>query len=180
MHWIDPLSLPSIEGTVDRFLFNAEGDADGLLFANGQQVHFAPHLSQAVQKRVQPGEHVRVRGFKPRAADVLVGLSLTTHTGQTIEDQGPPAYGHATRHKARPGPKSRPVNFVGVVQRCLYSPRGEVCGALLVDGCILRMQPACNEKLLPFLKAGTELTVWGDQIRVKGQRVIDIAFLGPV
>ena len=182
MYWIDPLSLPSIEGTVERFLFNAEGDADGFLLANGQQVHFPAHLSQALLKRVQPGDPVRVRGLKPRAADVLVGLSLTTQAGQTIEDSGsaPPHHPphHAARRKA--APKSKPVNFVGVVQRCLYAPRGEVCGALLVDGCILRMHPHGNEKLLPILKAGSELTVWGDQIRVKGQRVIDIAFLGPV
>ncbi len=30
MRWIDPLSLPSIEGEVARFLFNAGGDADEL------------------------------------------------------------------------------------------------------------------------------------------------------
>jgi hypothetical protein len=42
------------------------------------------------------------------------------------------------------------------------------------------MHPQGNEKLLPFLKAGSELTVWGDQIRVKGQRVIDIAYLASV
>ena len=47
MHWIDPLSLPSTEGEVARFLFNAEGHAD-----------------------------------------VLVGLSLTTHGGHTLEDMG--------------------------------------------------------------------------------------------
>jgi hypothetical protein len=62
----------------------------------------------------------------------------------------------------------------------LYSPRGEVCGALLENGSILRMHPENNEKLLQFLKPGTEVTVWGDQIRVRRQNVIDIDYLALV
>jgi hypothetical protein len=176
MNWIDPLSLPSIEGAVDLFLFNA----DGFLFANGQQVHFPPHLSQALLKRVKIGEHVRVRGLKPREVDVLVAISLTTHSGHTIEDLGLTAPGHAALYKTKRKFKSKHVQCVGVVKRCLYAPRGEVCGALLEDGCILRMHPKGNEKLLHFLKPGSEVTVWGDQIRVKGQYVIDIAYLSSV
>jgi hypothetical protein len=175
MNWIDPLSLPSIEGAVDRFLFNADGDADGFLFANGQQVHFPPQLSQALLKRVKIGDHVRARGLKPRGADVLVALSLTTRSGHTIEDPGPTATGLAALHKSKH--KSKPVQLVGVVKRCLYAPRGEICGALLEDGCILRMHPKGNEELLHFLKSGSEVTVWGDRIRVKGQYVVDIAYL---
>jgi hypothetical protein len=67
-----------------------------------------------------------------------------------------------------------------VVTRCLYAPRGEVCGALLEDGSILRMQPKDNEELLHFLKPGTEVTVWGEQIRVRRQNVIDIDHLALV
>jgi hypothetical protein len=180
MHWIDPLSLPSIEGSVARFLFNADGAADGFLFANDQQVHFPPHLSQMLLKRVRIGEHVRVRGLKPRGSDLLVALSLTTHGGHTIEDLGPIAPDHAARLLEKHKFKSKPVHFVGVVKRCLFAPRGEVCGAILDDGCILRMLPNGNEKLLHFLKPGSEVTVWGDQIRVKGQYVIDISYLASV
>ncbi len=180
MNWIDPLSLPSIEGAVVRFLFNADGDADGFLLAKGQQVHFPPHLSQALLKRVKIGDHVRVRGLKPRGADVLVALSLTTHGGHTIEDLGSTAPVHAALFKSKPKLKTKPVQFVGAVKRCLYAPRGEVCGALLEDGCILRMDPKGNEKLIHFLKPGSEVTVWGDQIRVKGQYVVDIAYLASV
>jgi hypothetical protein len=174
MHWIDPLSLPSIEGNVARFLFNAEGHADGFLFANGQQVHFPPHLSPALLKMVRLEDRVRVRGLKPRGADVLVAVSLTTHGGHTLEDLGQAAPGQS------PAPKHKAVQRVGVVTRCLYAPHGEVCGALLEDGSILRMHPKDNEKLLHFLKPGTEVTVWGDLIRVRRQNVIDIAHLALV
>jgi hypothetical protein len=174
MHWIDPLSLPSTEGDVARFLFNAEGHSDGFLFANGQQVHFPPHLSPALLKRVKVGDSVRVRGLKPRRADVLVALSLTTHGGHTLEDVGEAAPDQAVR------PKHKRVQLDGVVTRCLYAPKGEACGALMEDGSILRMHPQDNEKLVYLLKPGTEVTVWGDQIRVRRQNVIDIAHLASV
>jgi hypothetical protein len=168
MHWINPLSLPSVEGEVLRFLFNVEGQSDGFLFAQGQQVHFSPHLSKPVLKQVRVGDRVRVRALKPRAADVLVALSLMTHSGHTIEDAGTAEYDQPVplKHKA--------VQLDGVVTRCLYSHRGDVCGALLENGCILRMHPTGHEELLQFLKPGTEVTVWGDQISVKKQKVIDI------
>jgi hypothetical protein len=171
MHWIDPLSLPSTEGDVARFLFNAEGHADGFLLANGQQVHFPPHLSQALLKQVRVGDRLCVRGLKPRGADVLVALSLTTHGGHTLEDLGQAASDQPAHLK------HKPVLLDGVVTRCLYAPRGDVCGALLEDGSILRMQPKDHAKLLHFLKPGTGVTVWGGQIRVRRQNVIDIAHL---
>jgi hypothetical protein len=34
-----------------------------------------------------------------------------------------------------------------------------------------------NDELLHFLRPGTEVTVWGEQIRVRRQNVIDIAHL---
>jgi hypothetical protein len=77
-------------------------------------------------------------------------------------------------------PKHKTVQLDGEVTRCLYDPRGEVCGALLEDGSILRMHPKDNEKLLQFLKPGTEVTVWGEQIRVRRQNVIDIDHLALV
>jgi hypothetical protein len=171
MHWIDPLSLPNTEGEVARFLFNAEGHADGFLFATGQQVHFPPHLSPTLLKRVKVGERVRVRALKPRGADVLVALSLTTHGGHTLEDLGEPVPDLPAR------PKHKKVQFDGVVTRCLYAPRGAVSGALLEDGSILRMHHKDNDELLHFLRPGTEITVWGEQIRVRRQNVIDIAHL---
>jgi hypothetical protein len=174
MHWIDPQSLPSTEGEVARFLFNAEGHADGFLFANGQQVHSSPHLSQALLKQVRVGDRVRVRGLKPRGADVLVALSLTTHGGHTLEDLG------VAKPEPTECPKHKTVQFDGVVTRCLYAPEGAVCGALLEDGGILRMHPEDNDKLLHFLRPGSEVTVWGEQIRVRRQNVVDIAHLAYV
>jgi hypothetical protein len=48
MHWIDPAHLPETKGTVDRFLLNPHGDADGLLLTDGMEVHFPPHMAKKV------------------------------------------------------------------------------------------------------------------------------------
>ena len=43
MHWIDPDHLPEITGTVDQFLVNKHGEADGFLLTDGEEVHVPPH-----------------------------------------------------------------------------------------------------------------------------------------
>jgi hypothetical protein len=37
MHWIDPDYLPEITGTVDQFLVNKHGGADGFLLTDGER-----------------------------------------------------------------------------------------------------------------------------------------------
>jgi hypothetical protein len=173
MHWIDPQSLPSVENSVSRFLFNADGNADGFLFADGQQVHFPPHLSRQLLKRVKVGDTVRVRGVKPRGADVLVAFALTTRGGHTIEDRGP----QDEPHHAAPKLKTKPAEHAGTVERTLFAPKGEPCGAILNDGTLVRVLPKGNEALVPYLQVGKAITVWGLQFVVRGTRVIDVSHL---
>jgi hypothetical protein len=40
MHWLDPDYLPEISGIFERFLINPHGDADGMILADGSEVHF--------------------------------------------------------------------------------------------------------------------------------------------
>ena len=84
MHWVAPDHLPETSGLVDCFLVNGEGEADGLVLTDGTEVHFPPHLSQAVLAVVRPGAIVRVRGlllengragrFPPHVAASVAGL----------------------------------------------------------------------------------------------------------
>jgi len=58
MHWIDPDYLPEIAGTVDQFLVNKHGEADGFLLTDGSEVHVPPHLSSRLLRDVRPGGKV--------------------------------------------------------------------------------------------------------------------------
>jgi hypothetical protein len=53
MHWIDPDYLPEITGTVDQFLVNKHGEADGFLLTDGGEVHVPPHLSSRLLRDVR-------------------------------------------------------------------------------------------------------------------------------
>src|SRR5438046_6159532 len=66
MHWIDPDHLPEITGTLDQFLVNKHGEADGFLLTDGGEVHVPPHLSSRLLRDLRPGSQVRVRGVRPR------------------------------------------------------------------------------------------------------------------
>ncbi len=40
MHWIDPTSLPTMSGEVERFIINPNGDLDGVVLAGGGLTRF--------------------------------------------------------------------------------------------------------------------------------------------
>lgn len=173
MHWIDPASLPATRGTVDSFIYNQHGDADGFLLAGGRQVHLPPHLSAELQRKLKVGDKVSVRALSPRGSDLLAAVSVTTPGGAEIVDHGP----HAQPHHPPAPRRSRAVELQGTVRRTLYAPRGEVCGAVLAGGEIVRMRPKENAELAPYLAVGRDVTVWGDEIVVKGQRIVDLAHI---
>ncbi|MFP3514564.1 hypothetical protein SB775_34275, partial [Peribacillus sp. SIMBA_075] len=48
-----------------------------------------PHLSRQITRHVRIGDQVRVRGVKPRGADVIAAVSFVTKSGRIILDNGP-------------------------------------------------------------------------------------------
>jgi hypothetical protein len=164
MHWIDPAHLPETKGTVDRFLINPHGDADGLLLKDGKEVHFPPHMSKPILAALKPGDHVSIRGVRPRGVDMVAAVSIQADDSHLIIDQGPPkdegahkAGGDRGDKKPKPEPH-KPVDVEGVVKRMLHGPKGEKRGALLEDGTIVRMPPHAAEALAP----GHKLAARGD------------------
>lgn len=172
MHWIDPQALLETAGSVSRFVYDAKGDADGFLLDGGLQVHLPPHLSSELLEQVKVSDAVRVRGVKPRGADLVAAVSLTTAKEGEILDHGPDV---ARPQRPAPPRTARPVELRGQVEQTLYAPKGEVYGALLTSGEMLRMRPKENAALAPYFAVGARIAVWGDAIVVKGQKVIDLA-----
>lgn len=85
---VDPASLRSTEGAVDRFLSNLHGDADGLLL-DGQQVHFPPHMSGPLTKAIQVGDRISVQGLRCRGVDILMALAITVVKSKKTFDCAP-------------------------------------------------------------------------------------------
>jgi len=173
MHWIDPESLPEVSGTVSRFLLNPEGDVDGFVLGGRRlrQVHVPPHLSRHIARHVALGDKIRVRGVKPRGADMIAAVSLTTAGGKVILDEGPPAKGD--QPPKRPTAR-RPMEAAGEVTLSLFGPKGELRGALLDDGTSLRMPPHAATELAAYLAPGVHVHAWGHGLKNKFGRTLEV------
>jgi hypothetical protein len=170
MHWIDPLSLPETRGKVSRFLLNPHGELDGFIMGS-RQVHVPPHLSSQVARHVAQGDPVRVRGVKPRHADMIAAVSLTTARGVTILDEGP----HQHEQKAhKPHGERKPMEASGEVVLSLFGPKGELRGALLDDGTSLRMPPHAAAELAAYLSPGAHVHAWGHGVKNKHGRTVEV------
>ncbi|SAK97931.1 hypothetical protein AWB76_07469 [Caballeronia temeraria] len=157
MHWIDPESLPETRGKVTRFLLNPHGEIDGFVLG-ARQIHVPPHLSKQIARHVAPGDAVSVRGVKPRGADMIAAIALTTKSGKVILDEGP-HHGGEKHHK--PHVDHKPMDASGEVVLSLFGPKGELRGALLDDGTSLRMPPHAASELASFLSPGAHVHAWG-------------------
>jgi hypothetical protein len=172
----DPQQLPAIKGTVARYTLTPRGDVDGMILTDGTEVHFPPHLSTQLVYAVKPGDAVTVRGLKALSAPLVAAVSITNDgSGQSVVDSGP-GFG--------PGPKGRreagqPVSVQGRVQTTLHGPRGEVNGAMLDDGTILRLRPPEAERLAALLAPGQTIAAQGDGLTTPMGRVVEVQAIGP-
>ncbi|MEL4890768.1 hypothetical protein PQU63_07590 [Xanthomonas protegens] len=180
MHWVDPDSLPETRGTLARFLLNPKADVDGLLFDDGTEVHTPPHLSAQLLKALRPGAGLGVRGLKPRGADVLVALAVDPDGAERIVDEGPHAGPHIPKPKppAKPKPAQDAVRHAGTIARLLHGPHGQVHGALLEDGLIVRFPPHAVPESAHWLAAGKPLAAQGELLESAHGQVLHAQALG--
>lgn len=172
----DSQQLPAINGTVNRYTLTPRGDVDGLILADGTEVHFPPHLSTQLVYAVRPGDAVTVRGLKALNIPLVAAVSITNgRSGQTVTDNGP-GFG--------PGPKGprqagQPITVQGRVHMTLHGPRGDVNGVLIEDGTILRLPPPEAERFATQLAPGQTVTAQGEAITTPMGHVVDVQAIGP-
>lgn len=176
MHWIDPDSLPEIAGIFERFVLNPHGEVDGFVMTDKNAailVHTPPHLDGELTRHLAAGDEVRVRGVRPRGAELLAAVAVTTAGGRQIVDEGPD---HDRKHS---NVKHEPMTADGIVQMSLFGPKGELRGALLCDGTVLRVGPKEAEQVAALLAPGAKLAARGDGLQTRHGRVIQALELGP-
>lgn len=176
MHWIDPKSLPETAGIFERFVLNTHGEVDGFVMTNGKTtilVHTPPHLHGDITRYLKRGEWVGVRGVRPRGAELLAAVAVTTSGGREIVDNGPD---HDREH---PKVKHAPASAVGKVELSLYGPKGELRGALLADGTVLRVGPKEAAHVAELMAPGATLAAHGEGVETRHGRVIHVEAIGP-
>lgn len=175
MHWIDPDHLPEVVGIVDLFLVNKHGEADGFLMTDGCEVHVPPHLSPRLLRDVHPGSEVRVRGVRPRAERMISAVAIDTTSGRLL-DEGPD---HRPSDEEFEQAKHAPMNVQGIVRQAIHGPRGEIRGAVLEDGRIIRVPPHEAERLSELFIVGRRIAAIGEAATMSFGTVIEAKEIGP-
>lgn len=166
----DPNQLPAIQGKVAEYSLTPRGDVDGLILADGTEVHLPPHLGTALVYAVRPGDAVTIHGLRARAVPMVQAMSVSNDaTDATVLDNGPG------------GPRGMPqaMTVQGRVKQQLHGPQGELNGALLEGGTIVRLPPPEAQRLAADLTPGASLYVQGSGLSGPLGRVIEAHSIGP-
>jgi hypothetical protein len=155
--------MPYVTSSVERFLVNPEGNADGMILVNGVEVYFAPHLSAAVLTAIQAGDRITVYGVLPMAEPMIAAIIIEAANGTRIEDHGPPTQklpGTMVNHRIKACESSR-LEVEALVRRTLHGPNGETRGVLLDDGTTVVLPVHRCGDLSALLSPASWLTVRG-------------------
>lgn len=98
-------------------------------------VHTPPHLGDELTREMKIGAKVGVRGVRPRGAHLIAAVAVAPENTRPIVDRGP------EHVRKRPKPEHRKMEAKGRVHLSMFGPKGELRGALLADGTILRIGP---------------------------------------
>jgi hypothetical protein len=173
--WFDPTQLPTFTGTVERYLPNPRGEVDGLLFREGPQIVFPPQIAAEVRRVVAPGRPIVVWGIRARSAPVITMLAWAPddRTEPTMVDR--PAWGFGfDAFEAQ-----QDIQAAGKVRMPLLTSRGEVAGAILENGTVLRIAPAVAARLGDRIRPGADVAVRGRGVETEHGIAIAVQLLGP-
>jgi hypothetical protein len=166
----DSSQLPETKGTVKQYTLTPRGDVDGLLLADGTEIKLPPHLSTQIVYAVRPGDAVSVRGLRARALPLVDAASVTNDaTRVTVVDNGPPN---------GPGRALTETSLSGKIAAVLHGKRGEVNGAVLDNGTMLRLPPPEAERMQSLLQQGQTVAARGINLVTPLGTVMEVRAIG--
>lgn len=171
MHLTVPARLTEVEGTVTQFLMNEHGELDGFILDRSRQVHFPPGMSASVAAHVLLGDTVRVHGVFLRGAGLMSMVALEPEDDETIVNDGSQ---RTLRHDDEWPVERVHVDLVGTVVLPLYSPKGELRGALLGGGTSLRMTVSAAAERASYLTPGARVHAWGELVASRLATTLDV------
>jgi hypothetical protein len=165
----DSSQLPESRGTVKQYTLTPRGDVDGIILTDGTEVKLPPHLTAQTVFAIRPGDQVSIRGLRARAAALVDAASITNvTTGKSVVDNGPP--------DRRDRGQDQVIS--GRIAAALHGKRGEINGALLEDGTVLRLPPPEAERLQEWLRQGQSVSARGDMLDTALGKVVDVRAIG--
>ena len=187
----NPQQLPIQRGQVQQFTLTPRGDIDGLILTDGTEVETPPHLSTQIAYAIRPGDMVTIHGLHAAALPLAQAVSITDDaTGRTVVDNGPLGQGRAPpppppvaappgQAAGASGPLAGLTEAKGRVRMALHGPQGDVNGALLDDGVILRLPPPEANRFASLLQPGATIVAEGSELVTPMGTVMDVRQIGP-
>jgi hypothetical protein len=161
-----PGDATEVKGKVAQYSLTPRGAVDGLILADGTEVHLPPHSSTQIVFAVRPGDAVTIVGRKTTANPVVTAVSVTNDASGAVVETG------------SPGPPKQ-LDDESRVKLQLHDPDGHLNGVLLKDGAIVRMPPPDAEQDAAGLAVGQSLYVSGDALSGPLGKVIAAREIGP-
>jgi hypothetical protein len=183
----DPQQLPAQRGQVQQFTLTPRGDIDGLILTDGTEVKTPPHLSTQIAYAIRPGDTVTIHGLHAAVLPLARAVSIADDaTGRTVIDNGPPGPGRAPAAPPPPvatatsagGPLPGLTEVQSRVRMALHGPQGDVNGALLDDGTILRLPPPEGYRFSGLLQPGQMIVAEGTELVTAMGKVMDAQQIG--
>jgi hypothetical protein len=166
----DPAQLPEFKGKVTQYTLTPRGDVEGLILDDGTEVQVPPHLSSALVFSVKPGDAVSIRGLKARNVAMVSAVTITNTASGAVVGNGVTG--------GRPEDLAK-MDAAGKIKAILHTPRGDVGGALLEDGTVIRMPPAEATKQAALLVVGQTIAVKGIGVSSPLGKSIGALEIGP-
>src|SRR5206468_2018937 len=119
-------------------------------------------------------------GLRAAALPLVQAASITDEaTGRTVVDDGPPGSrrGSEGRPPSAVSPGS-PAAVQGRVRMSLHGPQGDVNGALLDDGTVLRLPPPEADRFATLLRPGQALVAAGTEVVTVIGKVLEVQQIG--
>jgi hypothetical protein len=146
-----------LEGTVDLYLMNPDGQVDGILMNNNTIVRFPSHLSEQLIETVSPRDSVKIDGFTESTDTIHAGTITNLRTEHSISDT-PPGPGGLP---PTPNLSRQQLSVSGTIRLVTHAPRGEPDGVVLTDGTIVHFPPLTGQDYSNLLQPGRPLAATG-------------------
>lgn len=174
----DPRHLPAFYGTVAFFTLTPRGDIDGFLLANGTEVKTPPHLTSEIAAAIKPGDRVAVYGLKAASLPLIQAMSIENEaTHRAVVDAGAGSARVAPRVPV--SEDATPLTIRGRLRQLLHGPRGDVDGALLEDGTVLKLPPPEALRFNHVLAPGRSIEAEGIRMVTPVGSFVSVTALGP-
>ncbi|MFO1037524.1 MAG: hypothetical protein U1E45_11810 [Geminicoccaceae bacterium] len=161
-----PAPVASVHGTVAHYTLTAKGSVDGFVLDDGTQVRLAQR-STDLAFAVKPGDSVTVQGRRPADGPLFQAVEVKNDGSGVV----------VVKAASRGKKADTDTRVEGRVRFPLFGAKGQVVGAILEDGTVVRLAKAAIGSGAPDFTAGKLVAVEG-VVRTKAMgRVVEVTKL---